>query len=61
MGDIGMINRRTLLSIVASVSLLVAGGVAAAKNQHHSNGHNLLGESSIKMASMKSLRLASIP
>jgi hypothetical protein len=43
MGDIGMIKRRTLLSIVASVSLLVAGGVAVAKNQHHSNGHNLLG------------------
>jgi len=38
-----MIKRRALLSIVASVSLLVAGGVAVAKNQHHSNGHNLLG------------------
>ena len=38
-----MIKRRTLLSIVASVSLLVAGGVAVAKNQHHNNGHNLLG------------------
>jgi hypothetical protein len=42
-GGIGMIKRRTLLSLVASASLLVAGGVAVAKNQHHSNGHNLLG------------------
>jgi hypothetical protein len=43
MGGIGMIKRRTLLSLVASASLLVAGGVAVAKNQHHNNGHNLLG------------------
>ena len=38
-----MLNRRALLSLVASVGLLVAGGVALAKNQHHNNGHNLLG------------------
>ena len=38
-----MFNRRALLSFVVSVGLLVAGGVALAKNQHHNNGHNLLG------------------
>src|SRR5215467_4010231 len=38
-----MLNRRALLSFVVSVGLLVAGGVALAKNQHHNNGHNLLG------------------
>jgi hypothetical protein len=38
-----MFNRRALLGLVASIGLLVAGGVALAKNQHHNNGHNLLG------------------
>ena len=38
-----MLNRRVLLSLVASVGILVAGRNALAKNQHHNNGHNLLG------------------
>jgi hypothetical protein len=38
-----MVNRRILLSFVLSTSMALAGGVALAKNQHHSNGHNLLG------------------
>jgi hypothetical protein len=38
-----MTNRRILLSLTVLVSLLVAGGLAVAKNQHHNNGHNLLG------------------
>jgi hypothetical protein len=38
-----MLNRRALLSLVACVGLLLAGAAALAKNQHHNNGHNLLG------------------
>ena len=38
-----MLNRRVLLSLVASIGVLVVGGIALAKNQHHNNGHNLLG------------------
>ncbi len=38
-----MVNRRILLSLVLSTSIVLAGGIALAKNQHHSNGHNLLG------------------
>jgi hypothetical protein len=38
-----MINRRILLSLTLFASLLVAGGLAVAKNEHHNNGHNLLG------------------
>src|SRR5215470_12284960 len=38
-----MANRRILLSLVLSTSMALAGGIALAKNQHHSNGHNLLG------------------
>ena len=38
-----MANRRMLLSFVLSTSMALAGGMALAKNQHHSNGHNLLG------------------
>ena len=39
-----MLNRRSRLGLVAmSFTLLVAAGVAVAKNQHHNNGHNLLG------------------
>ena len=38
-----MINRRTLLSLVLSTGMALAGGMALAKNEHHSNGHNLLG------------------
>src|SRR5258708_36181788 len=37
-----MVNRRMLLSLVLSTSLVLAGGIALAKNQHHSNGHNLV-------------------
>jgi TRAP-type mannitol/chloroaromatic compound transport system substrate-binding protein len=38
-----MLSRRALLSLVASIAVLVAAGVALAKNQHHNNGHGLLG------------------
>jgi len=38
-----MANRRILLSLVLSTSMALVGGIALAKNQHHSNGHNLLG------------------
>ena len=38
-----MINRRILLSFTVFASLLVAGGLAVAKNEHQNNGHNLLG------------------
>jgi hypothetical protein len=38
-----MANRYMLLSLVLSTSMALAGGMALAKNQHHSNGHNLLG------------------
>jgi len=37
-----MVNR-CLLSLVLFTSMVLAGGVALAKNQHHNNGHNLLG------------------
>ena len=37
-----MANRRMLLSLVLFTSMVLAGGIALAKNQHHSNGHNLL-------------------
>jgi len=42
-GGIDMVNRSMLLSLVLSTSMALAGGIALAKNQHHSNGHNLLG------------------
>ena len=38
-----MINRRILLSLTVLASLFVAGGLAVAKNEHHKNGHDLLG------------------
>ncbi len=38
-----MFNRRALLSLLASIGILIGGGIAVAKNQHHNNGHNLLG------------------
>jgi hypothetical protein len=38
-----MINRRVLLSLIASSGLLPLGEIAIAKNQHHNNGHSLLG------------------
>ena len=38
-----MINRRILLSLTVIASLLVAGGLAVANNEHQNNGHNLLG------------------
>jgi len=42
-GGIDMVNRRMLLCLVLSTSMVLAGGIALAKNQHHSNGHNVLG------------------
>jgi len=38
-----MINRRILVSLVLSASMLIVAGSALAKNEHHSDGHNLLG------------------
>lgn len=37
-------NRRTIMAMAVGVSLLATGGLALAKNEHHNNGHNLLGE-----------------
>ena len=37
-----MVNRR-MLSLVLCTSMMLACGTALAKNQHHNNGHNLLG------------------
>jgi hypothetical protein len=39
-----MINRRTALSMIASVSTIGASGVALAKEKHHLNGQALLGD-----------------
>jgi hypothetical protein len=39
-----MLNRRVLVGLVFSTSILMAGGIALANNEHHNNGHNLLGE-----------------
>ena len=38
-----MINRRTLVSLVLSASMLIVAGSALAKNEHHNDGHDLLG------------------
>ena len=38
-----MFIRRIMLSLTVFASLLVAGGLAVAKNEHHNNGQNLLG------------------
>jgi hypothetical protein len=38
-----MPDRRILLSVLVSTTLLAAVGMALAKNEHHNNGHNLLG------------------
>jgi hypothetical protein len=38
-----MINRRILVTSTVFASVLVGGGLAVAKNEHHNNGHNLLG------------------
>lgn len=38
-----MIDRRVLVALTVSVGVLVAGGLAVAKSEHHNNGHNLLG------------------
>jgi hypothetical protein len=39
-----MLKRRVLIGLVFSTSILMAGGIALAKNEHHNNGHNLLAE-----------------
>ncbi len=39
-----MLNRRIIMTAALGVSLLTATGLALAKNAHHNNGHNLLGE-----------------
>jgi hypothetical protein len=39
-----MINRRTALGIIASVSTIGGSGVALAKEKHHLDGHALLGD-----------------
>jgi hypothetical protein len=42
-GAVVMINRRLLVGLVFSAGMLIAAGSAIAKNEHHSDGHNLLG------------------
>ena len=39
-----MFNRRMVTALVVGVSLFATAGLAVAKNAHHNNGHNLLGE-----------------
>lgn len=39
-----MLNRRTVMALAVGASLLTTAGIALAKNAHHTNGHNLLGE-----------------
>lgn len=39
-----MINRRMVLSVVALVGFIGAGGIAVGKNAHHNNGHAMLGD-----------------
>src|SRR5262245_18534865 len=39
----GMLNGRPLLGVIITIGLFVTAEVAVAKNQHHNNGHNLLG------------------
>ena len=39
-----MIDRRLLLGVLLSTSVIIGGGIAFAKNAHHNNGHSVLGE-----------------
>jgi hypothetical protein len=39
-----MFNRRMVTALVVGTSLFATAGLAVAKNVHHNNGHNLLGE-----------------
>ena len=39
-----MFDRRFLFGLLLSTSVLIGGGIAFAKNQHHNNGHSVLGE-----------------
>jgi hypothetical protein len=39
-----MFNRRMVTAVVVGASLFATAGLAVAKNAHHNNGHNLLGE-----------------
>jgi hypothetical protein len=39
-----MFNRRTIAALLIGASLSAVAGIAVAKNAHHNNGHNLLGE-----------------
>ena len=39
-----VLKRRTMMTVAVGMSLLAATGLALAKNAHHNNGHNLLGE-----------------
>ena len=39
-----MFNRRMVTALVVGASLLATVGLAMAKNAHHNNGHNLVGE-----------------
>ena len=38
-----MFDRRILLGMIVSGTVLALAGLAFAKNEHHNNGHNLLG------------------
>jgi hypothetical protein len=38
-----MLKRRMLVGVVLSAAILAVGGIALAKNEHHNDGHNLLG------------------
>src|SRR5713101_2059268 len=38
-----MLSRRTILNLLVACALVTTAGAAIAKNQHHKNGHSLLG------------------
>ena len=39
-----MIDRRFVLAVLLSTGVVIGSGIAFAKNQHHNNGHTILGE-----------------
>src|SRR5262245_33517425 len=39
-----MRNRRTMTALIIGASLFATAGLAVARNAHHNNGHDLLGE-----------------
>lgn len=51
-----MINRRLALGMIAAITTIDASRVAFAKEKHHLNGKDLLGDRIKRMASTRSIR-----